>query len=44
VCDFSNVPTSLANSPCDTGIPAIPGHFNLNSPGVELQIQVTHIG
>ncbi len=43
-CNFSNVPASLKNSPCDTGIPAIPGHFNLNGPGIELQVQVTRIG
>ncbi len=43
VCNFSGGPATLAGSPCDTGIPAIPGHFHLNSPGFELQIQVTKL-
>ena len=45
VCDLSNPPTSLAGNPaCDTGIPAIPGHFSIHPiPGVELNIQVNQI-
>ncbi len=43
VCDFSNVPTSLAHSPCDTGVPAVQGHFGFTGPGFEIQIQVTKV-
>ncbi len=43
VCNFSGGPATLAGSPCDTGIPAHAGHFNLNVPGFELQIQVTKL-
>jgi hypothetical protein len=43
VCDFSNVPASLVGSPCDTGIPAVPGHFGFTGPGFEIQIQVTKL-
>ena len=28
---------------CDSGIPAIPGHFSLHSPGAELNVQVTKL-
>jgi hypothetical protein len=43
VCNFSNVPTSIIGSPCDTGIPAAPGHFGFTGPGFEIQIQVTKV-
>ena len=28
---------------CDTGIPAVPGHFSLHSPGFEFNVQVTKL-
>jgi hypothetical protein len=28
---------------CDTGIPAVPGHFSLHSPGLEFNVQVNKI-
>ncbi len=45
VCNLSNIPASLAGNPaCDTGIPAIPGHFSFHpGPGLEFNLQVTHI-
>jgi hypothetical protein len=44
VCDFSNPPTTLIGNPaCDTGIPAVPGHFGFTGPGFEIQIQVTKV-
>lgn len=40
VCPGGPTPGSL----CDTGIPAIPGHFNINPfPGFSIQIQVTKV-
>lgn len=42
-CNFSDVPTSLVGSPCDTGIPAVPGHVGFSGPGFEIEIQVTKL-
>lgn len=37
--------SSLAMTPCDSGIPAMPGHFSFHPiPGISIQIQVTKIG
>jgi hypothetical protein len=36
-------PAHLAGSPCDTGIPAVPGHFGFTGQGFEIQIQVTKV-
>ena len=45
VCNLSNIPTSLIGNPaCDTGIPAVPGHFSQHPvPGLELNIQVNQL-
>ncbi len=44
-CGSSSVPSSLAGSPCDTGVPAMPGHFSFRPvPTVHIEIQVTKIG
>jgi hypothetical protein len=43
VCDTSSIPASLIGSPCDTGIPAVAGHFGFTGPGIEIQIQVTKV-
>ncbi len=37
------LPTSCPAMICDTGIPAVPGHFSFHAPGVELNIQVNKI-
>lgn len=43
VCNFTDAPANLIGSPCDTGIPAVPGHFGFTGPGFEIQIQVTKV-
>ena len=38
------IPNPCPTFICDTGIPAVPGHISFHpSPGVELNIQVTHL-
>jgi len=37
------LPTPCPAMLCDTGIPAVPGHFSFHAPGLELNIQVNKI-
>jgi hypothetical protein len=36
-------PTLAFGSPCDSGIPAMPGHFGFTLPALTIQIQVTKV-
>jgi len=42
-CGPGTTAAALVGTPCDTGVPAVPGHFGFTGPGFEIQIQVTKV-
>jgi len=42
-CGPGTTAAELIGTPCDTGIPAVAGHFSFMAPGAKVQIQVTHL-
>jgi len=42
-CGPGTTAEALVGTPCDTGVPAVAGHFGFAGPGAEIQIQVTKV-